>query len=68
MAKHKTPKVSRSKTLERSKKKERPLKANITFRIREDLLKDLDKICKKAKVNKVTVIEDLLEQFVESNS
>lgn len=68
MAKIKKTKVSRSKTLERSKKKERPLKSNITFRIREDLLDDFDKICTKAKVKKVTVIEDLIEQFVNSNN
>jgi len=67
MAKVKTPNISRSKTLESSRKKERPLKSNITFRIREDILKEFDIICKKAKVNKVTVIEDLLEQFVEFN-
>ncbi len=67
MSKVKIPKVSQSKTIERVRENERPVKANITFRVSSELLRRFDKVCNKAKVKKVDVIEDLLKQFIDGN-
>ena len=66
MAKLKYPRISQKKTIKEVK--ERPsLKRNITFRVREDLIERFSKICDSHDVQKVDVIENLIERFLELN-
>ncbi|MCB0362218.1 MAG: hypothetical protein KDD35_05835 [Bdellovibrionales bacterium] len=55
-----------SKAIIKRAKEGSPAKQNYTFRLRQDLMDQFEKICEQENVKRTAVLEEFLKQFTNS--
>lgn len=57
------PKIDSKEILESAKKKDRPERANYTFRFNKAVIDDFKKVCEEQSVTQTAVLEEFMARF-----